>query len=66
MNLTPEMIEAIDQVAKRMQATPASVLKRAIFSYAAKYGSPSPMALPEADNVVSLNGAVDNSGGKRG
>lgn len=54
IKITPDQISAINDVARRMNASPASVLKRAIMTYAAKFGGNKPVARPKADNVVVL------------
>jgi hypothetical protein len=54
LNLTPEMIEAINRVAERKGNSPMTVLKRAIFTYTGKFDRPTEK--PDMSNVVSLRG----------
>lgn len=54
LQLTGEQQQAIQAVADRMGSTPASVLKRAVGSYCAKFGGEDPVADPDLTNVVSI------------
>lgn len=63
LTLTPEMIEAINRVAKRHNNNPETVLRRAIFSYTGKMGV-EPQE-PEATNVIALH-PVDTSDAEGG
>lgn len=54
LQLTDDMIAAIEKIAKRAGSQPETVLRRMVFSYAAKY-SDKPMK-PDTTNVVSLRG----------
>jgi hypothetical protein len=53
LNLTPEMIAAINRVAKRKGNSPMTVLKRAIFTYTGRFEEPA-APKPGTSNVVSL------------
>lgn len=55
MKLTPEMEDAVNSVAKRMGTKPYTVLRRAILSYAAKFGGNDAIGEPDPTNVVSLS-----------
>lgn len=55
MNLTPEQIAAVHDVAKRMKCSPESVLKHMIMSYAAKFGGKDPLSKQDMTNVVSID-----------
>ena len=50
--LTDDMCAAIEIMAKRFDCTQQSILKRMIFSYAAKFEEPA--SKPDMTNVVSL------------
>jgi len=54
LEITEDMRAAIEIMAKRFDCTPQSILKRMIFSYAAKFGEPA--SKPDTTNVVSLMG----------
>lgn len=58
LKLTPEMIEAINRIAKRHGNNPETVLRRAIFSYRGKMDRP--VIKPDTSNVVALH-PVDKS-----
>jgi len=53
LTLTPEMIEAINRVARRLGNNPETVLKRAIFSYTGKMDRPE--IEQEVSNVVQFH-----------
>lgn len=52
MNLTPDQIAAVHEVATRMKVSPESVLKHMIMSYAAKFGGKEPLSKQDTTNVV--------------
>lgn len=54
LQLTDDMIAAIEMISQRVGCRPETVLRRMVFSYAAKY-SDKPMK-PDTTNVVSLRG----------
>lgn len=60
LHLTEDQQKAILSVASRMEASPESVLKRAIGSYCAKYGGAGLIEDQDVTNVVELRGPVDN------
>lgn len=60
IDLTDDQLQQIEAVAKRMDASPENVLKRAIGSYCAKFGGDGPIKEDDLTNVVSIGGPVDN------
>ena len=64
LTLPPEMIEAINRVARRLGNNPETVLKRAIFSYTGKMDRPA--AKPDTSNVVALRPVDKSNSGEGG
>lgn len=56
LHLTPEMIAGIEALSERIGVSQDTILRRAIFSYLAKFDPPAPEPEPEVSNVVSLHG----------
>ena len=50
--LTPEMIDGIEKLAKRLEVKPETVLRRAVFSYLAKLNGE--VGMLDTTNVVPL------------